>query len=66
MSFLIGMVGQISMVGKSRSLGIFICLPKLREPMGDKINIFSHWNKTSKTDDLVIVSSFAFTPETKM
>ena len=56
------------MVGQSRSLEIFICMPKLREPMvPDKINIlYSHWNRESKTDDPVIISSLAFNSETKI
>ena len=44
----------MSIVGQSRSLTTFICMPKTREPNhGDKTHIlFSHCNKKGiKTDD---------------
>ena len=54
--------GKMSMVGQSRSLEIFICMPKLREPMVIRSTfLFSHWNRESKTDDPVIISSLALT-----
>ena len=57
----------MSMVGQSRSLEIFICMPKLREPMVIRSTfLFSHWNKESKTDDPVIISSLAFNSGTEM
>ena len=58
----------MSMVGQSRSLGIFIYIPKIKEPMvkssRTSTSLFFHWNRKSKTDDPVIISSLAFTPET--
>ena len=55
------------MVGQSRSLGILFCMPKIKEPMVKRVTfLFFHWNKKSKIDDPVIVSSLAFTPETKI
>ena len=43
---------------KRRSLGIFTCMPKIREPMLIKSTfLFSSWNRKSKTDDPVIISS---------
>ena len=60
----------MSMVGQRRSLEIFICMPKLREPMLIRSTfLFSHWNRENKTDDPVIISSFtslAFNSETKI
>ena len=57
----------MSMVGQSRSLKIFICLPKIRKPMVIRSTcLFSHWNRKSKTDDPVIVSSLRFNSETKI
>ena len=59
--------GKMSMVGQSRSLEIFICMPKIRKPMVIRSTcLFSHWNRKSKTDDHVIVSSLAFNSETKI
>ena len=47
------------MVGQSRSLEIFFCVPKLRDPMVIRSTfLFSHWNRESKTDDPIIISSF--------
>ena len=57
----------MSMVGQSRSLEIFICMPKIRKPMVIRSTfLFSHWNRKSKTDNHVIVSSLAFNSETKI
>ena len=57
----------MNMMGQSRSLGIFICIPKIRECMVIRSTfLFSHLNKESKTDYLVIMTSLAFAPETKM
>ena len=57
----------MNMVGQSRSLEIFICMPKIWESMVTKSTLlFSHWNRKSKTDDPVIVSSLAFNSGTKI
>ena len=57
----------MSMVGKSRSLEIFICMPKIWESTVTRSTfLFSHWNRKSKTDDPVIVSSLAFNSGTKI
>ena len=57
----------MSMVGQSRSFEIFICLPKMREPMVIRSTcLFFHWNRKGKTDDPVTVSSLAFNSETKI
>ena len=57
----------MSMVGQSRSLEIFFCVPKLRDPMVIRSTfLFSHWNRESKTDDPIIISSLAFNSETKI
>ena len=63
-----GGVGQNEyMVGQSRSLEIFICMPKLREPMVIRSTLsFSHWNRESKTDNPVTICSLAFNSETKI
>ena len=54
-------------VGQSRSLEIFICMPKRREPMVIRSTfLFSHWNRESKTDGPVIISSLAFNSGTKI
>ena len=58
--------GKMSMVGKSRSLGILFCIPKIKEPMMKRSKFsFFHWNGKSKIGDPVIISSLSFTPETK-
>ena len=58
---------KMSMVGQSRSLGIIFCMPKIKEPMVERSTfLFFHWNRKSKLDDPMIISSLAFTPETKM
>ena len=60
-------MGQNEYGGQSKSLEIFICVPKLREPMVVRSTfLFSHWNRESKTDDPVIISSLAFNSETKI
>ena len=52
---------------QSKSLEIFICMPKLREPMVIRSTfLFSDWNRESKTDDPAIISSLAFNSETKI
>ena len=57
----------MSMVGQSRSLEIFICTQKIREPMVIRSTfLFSHWNRDSKTDDPVTISSLAFNSERKI
>ena len=57
----------MSMVGQSRSLEIFICMPKIWESMVTRSTfLFFHWNRKSKTDDPVIVSSLAFNSGTKI
>ena len=57
----------MSMVGQSRSHEISICMQKLREPMVIRSTfLFSHWNRDSKTDNPVIISSLAFNSETKI
>ena len=57
----------MSVVGQSRSLEIFICMPKTREfPVIRSTSLFSHRNRKSKTDSPVLISSLVFTPETKM
>ena len=57
----------MSIVGQSRSLEIIICALKIREPMVIRSTfLFSHWNRKSKTDDPVIISSLAFNSETKI
>ena len=57
----------MSMVGQSRSLKIFICLPKIREPTVIRSTfLFSHWNRKGKTGYPVIVSSLAFNSGTKI
>ena len=57
----------MSMVGQSRSLEIFICMPKIRKPMVIRSTfLFSHWNRKSKTDDRVTVISLAVNSETKI
>ena len=56
------------MVEQSRSLEIFICRPmqKFREPMVTiSTFLFSIWNRKSKTDYPVIISSLTVTLETK-
>ena len=59
--------GKMSMVGQSRSLENFICMPKIREPIVIRSTfLFSDWNRESKTDDPVIISSFALNSETKV
>ena len=59
--------GKMSMLGQSRSLEIFICMPKIRKPMVIRsTRLFSHWNRKSKTDYPVIVSPLAFNSETKV
>ena len=59
--------GKMSTVGQSRLLDIFICMLKIKEPMVMRsLNLFSHWNRKSETDDPVILSSLDFTPETRM
>ena len=56
----------MSMVGQGRSVGIFIFVPKIREPLVTRsIFLFSSSNSKSKTDDPVIISSWTVTPETK-
>ena len=57
----------MSMMGQSRSLGILSCMPKIKEPMM-KRSIFSFfdWNRKSKIEDPVIISSLSFTAETKI
>ena len=55
----------MSMVGQSRSLEIFICLPKMREPVAIRLTfLFSHWNRKGKTDDPVTVSFLALPQHT--
>ena len=55
------------MVGQSRSLEILFCMPRMKEPMVKRSDSFIfHWNRKGKNDDPVIISSLAFTPETKM
>ena len=57
----------MSMVGQSRLLEIFICLPKMREPMVIRSTfLLSHWIRKGKTDNPVIVSSLAFNSGTKI
>ena len=52
---------------RSRTLDIFIHMPTIKEPIVMKSSfLISYWNKKSKNDGLVIISSLAFTPETKM
>ena len=56
----------MSMVRQSRSLRTLFCMPKIKEPMVKRFtSLFFHWNRKSKIDDSVIISSLAFTPETK-
>ena len=57
----------MSIVGQSRSLHISICMPKIKGPVLMRSSVlFSNWNRQRKTDDIVILSSLAFTPETEM
>ena len=57
----------MSIVGQSRSLKIFICMQKIRESMMIKSTfLFFHWDRESKTDDPVIISSLVFNSETKI
>ena len=51
----------MNMVRQSRSFEMFICMPKRREPMVIRSTfLFSHWNRKSKTDDSVILSSLVY------
>ena len=57
----------MSMVGRSRSLGILFCMPKIKEPMIKRSTFsFFLWNRKSKIGDPVIIRFLPFTPETKM
>ena len=51
----------MSMVGQSRSHEIIICMPKIRDPiMIRSALLIFHWNRKSKTDHPVIISSLAY------
>ena len=57
----------MSMAGQSRSLRVLFCMPKIKEPtMKRSTFLLFHWNRKSKIDDPVIISSLPFTPETKL
>ena len=60
-------INQNGRVGQSRSLGNFYLCAKNYGPMVIRSTfLFSHWNRESKTDDPVIISSLAFSAETKI
>ena len=57
--------GKISTVEQSSSLGIFICLPKIREPMVIRSTFYFPVGigKAKLNDHPVIISSLTVTPE---
>ena len=62
-----GGVGQNEYGGAKQVTWNIYLYAKTKGTHGDKINIlFSHWNRESKTDDPVIISSLAFNSETKI
>ena len=63
-----GRVGQNEYGRGKQVTGNFIfCMPKLKEPNVKRSTfLFFHWNRKNNIDDPVIISSLAFTSETKM
>ena len=58
--------GKMSMMEQRSSLDIFIRIPKVREPIVIRSTLlFFNYNRKSKADDPVIISSLTVTLETK-